>query len=142
MRHLLVVANETLSSRQLTDAMRDEMAAGPTTFHLLVPASHSGQRSNWTEAAVRTTARDHLTEALMQFLAEGFPVTGEVGDASPVAAVGDVLLREGHDAFDAVIVSTLPRTLSRWLRLDAPSRIERTTGLPVRHVVAQTVESP
>jgi hypothetical protein len=141
MRHLLVVAHETLLSPQLADAMHDEMVSGPTTFHLVVPASHSGQRANWTEAAVRTTAGDHLTEALLHLLGEGFPVTGEVGDASPVAAVGDVLLREGRHAFDAVIVSTLPHTFSRWLRLDAPSRIERSTGLPVRHVVAQTVGS-
>lgn len=137
MRHLLVVAHQTLDSPQLVHALRDEMAAGPCTFHLVVPVRHDSHRGTWTEAEVRATAQQHMEAALMAFLAEGFPVTGEVGDASPVTAVGDVLLREGRAAFDGVLVSTLPHAFSRWLRLDAPTRIERNFGLPVRHVVAQ-----
>jgi GABA permease len=56
-----------------------------------------------------------------------------VGDPDPVAAVGDALrARE----FDEVIVSTLPRGVSRWLRLSLPHRLERMTDLPVHHVIA------
>ncbi|MGY1622082.1 hypothetical protein ACI789_07810 [Geodermatophilus sp. SYSU D00965] len=36
---------------------------------------------------------------------------------------------------DAVIVSTLPLGLSRWLRRDLPGRLERAARLPVEHVV-------
>jgi hypothetical protein len=35
-----------------------------------------------------------------------------------------------------VIVATLPQHLSRWLHRDFPRRVERLTGLPVRHVIA------
>jgi hypothetical protein len=58
-------------------------------------------------------------------------VTGEIGDANPVHAVGDVLLR---DTFDEIIISTLPQGPSAWLRQDAPSRIRRLYGVPVTHV--------
>ena len=45
-------------------------------------------------------------------------------------------------AFDGIVVSTLPHSVSKWLRMDAPNRIERRSGLPVRHVIGQPVTSP
>ena len=56
-----------------------------------------------------------------------------VGDPDPVAAVGDAL--RSHE-FDEVVVSTLPRGISRWLRLSLPHRLRRMTDLPVLHVTA------
>ena len=138
MRRVLVVAHQTLDSAQLDDAMRDELARGPCTFHVVVPVRHDSNRGTWTEADVRAVAAERLDTALARFRAEGLPVTGEVGDSSPVTAVGDVLLREGRGAFDLVLVSTLPHGFSRWLKLDAPTRIARSFEVPVRHVVAQT----
>jgi hypothetical protein len=135
MRRHLVVAHQTLGSSELLEAMRDQLAAGPCTFHLLVPKSHSGSGLTWTDGKAHTEAAAHLEEARLRFVAEGLAVSGEVGDAHPVDAVGDVLRREGDRAFDGVIVSTLPHTVSRWLHLDVPHRIQRSTGLPVVHVV-------
>ena len=37
-----------------------------------------------------------------------------------------------HDS--EAIVSTLPHTVSKWLKMDLPTRIERSTGLPVTHI--------
>ena len=56
-----------------------------------------------------------------------------VGDPDPVAAVGDALRSR---EFDEVIVSTLPRGVSRWLRLSLPHRLRRMTDVPVLHVTA------
>ncbi len=74
---------------------------------------------------------------MLRFLAEGLPVSGEVGDANPVYAVLDVLRREGPTAFTGIIVSTLPHAISHWIHLDAPRRIQRNTTLPVTHVVGR-----
>jgi hypothetical protein len=90
----------------------------------------------WTEAKVRATAQEHLNQALSGFRLGGFTIDGEVGGTSPVDAVSDVLLRDGHDTYDMVLVSTLPHTISRWLKVDVPTRIARSTGLTVRHVEA------
>ena len=63
--------------------------------------------------------------------AAGSNVRGLVGSHDPVAAVEDALNMHG---FDEAIVSTLPAHLSRWLRLDLPSKVEGM-GVPVTRVV-------
>jgi hypothetical protein len=57
-----------------------------------------------------------------------------VGDADPVAAISDVW---DPANFDEVVVSTLPTGSSKWLAIDLPHRVEKMTGVPVTHVVAQ-----
>jgi hypothetical protein len=136
MRRCLVVANQTLDSPRLEDAMLDEVRSEPCGFHLLVPMRPGAEGMTWTEAQVRATAQERLNQALSGFRLGGFAVDGEVGGTSPVDAVADVLLRDGHDAYALVLVSTLPHTISRWLKVDVPNRIARSTGLPVRHVEA------
>ena len=135
MRRYLVVANQTLSSQELVDELTSRAAEEESTFHLLVPPTH-GEGLTWTERHDRELAKEHLDEAIDRFAAAGLTVTGEVGHDSPVASVDDLLRRDHHaDAYDEVIVSTLPVTLSRWLKMDAPSRIQRLTTLPVHHVI-------
>ena len=79
-------------------------------------------------------AQRRLDEALVHLRHLGAEVTGEVGDASPVRAVGDVLLRE---PVDEILLSTLPPGPSRWLRQDVIHRIERNYDVPVTHIVGQ-----
>jgi hypothetical protein len=135
MRRYLVVSHQTLASPELLEAMRAKTAEEDTTFHLLVPIHHGEPGLTWTLSHDRAVARRALQDALERFRADGFQVDGEVGGDSPVDGVRDVLLSEGSDAFDGIIVSTLPHTVSKWLKVDAPSRIQRGTHLPVQHVV-------
>jgi hypothetical protein len=139
MRRYLVVAHQTLGSPELLEAMRQQLDQGPCAFHLVVPEYHGGSGLTWTEGQVRAEAARHLEEARLRFTVEGLAVTGEVGDASPVEAVATVLRRDGRTAYDGVIVSTLPHSVSKWLRLDAPARIQRNTGLKVIHIVGHPV---
>jgi hypothetical protein len=141
MRRYLVVAHQTLGSPELLDAMRARLDEGPCTFHLVVPELHTGSGGTWTEGEVKRAAAAHLEEARMRFTAEGLAVTGEVGDANPAEAVAQAMRTQGSDAFAAVIVSTLPLGVSKWLKLDAPSRIQRSSGLPVVHVVGHPVHA-
>jgi len=156
MRRYLVVAHQTLASPELRDAMLARLSEGPAAFHLLVPQRQGGGGQNgggqngggqrgggqrgggmsWTEGDRRAVAEVALEEARLAFTGQGFAVTGEVGDANPSYAVSDVLIRLGPDAFDEIIISTLPLGVSRWVHLDVPARVARTTELPVTHVVA------
>ena len=55
-----------------------------------------------------------------------------VGDPEPLNAVQDAVNLHG---FDEIIVSTLPARVSRWLRLDLPSKLGGL-GLPVTTITA------
>ena len=54
-----------------------------------------------------------------------------VGDPDPFAAVGDVLHCR---RFDELVVATLPRGISTWLRVGLPGRLRRLTDLPVTRI--------
>ena len=139
MRRYLVVAHQTLGSPELLEAMRDQLAEGPCTFHLVVPEYHGGGLT-WSEGEVRRRAELRLEDARLAFTTAGLAVSGEVGDSNPVEAVEHAIRRDGDDAFDGIIVSTLPHGISKWLGLDVPSRLKRKTGLDVRHIIGADVQ--
>lgn len=134
MRHYLVVANRTLCGEHLVRLVEERIASGPCRFRVIVPATHPW--GSWTEGGAHAEAQRRLDDALARFRAVGADVTGEVGDANPVRAVGDALLREPADE---ILLSTLPIGASRWLGRDVVRRMERTHRLPVVHVVAEPV---
>jgi hypothetical protein len=132
-QRILVVANRTADSPDLIAALRHRAAQAPTRFTLLVPAVPYGlswaadMKAGWPGAAARAE------RSVARMRQAGLEVGAIVGDPDPFAAVGDVLhARE----FDEVIVSTLPRGVSRWLRLSLPGRLRRVTELPVTQVTA------
>jgi GABA permease len=131
MRHYLVVANQTLKQSELKEKIRACLDAGPCDFFLLVPATRTHGPVQWTPADANALARRRLDGALERFRALGADVVGEVGDPSPVVAIGGVLRRR---SFDALILSTLPTGPSQWLRGGVPARIERLFKVPVELV--------
>lgn len=139
-RKILVVANRTADSPDLIEALRGRAAEESTGFTLLVPAVPHGlawaadMKAGWSEAALRA---DRAGNRIRQAGLELEEVI--VGDPDPFAAVGDVLhARE----FDEVVVSTLPRTISRWLAVGLPARLRRTVELPVTEVSAKPIAQP
>lgn len=132
--HVLVVANRTAESDELLAALRERAQEGPVRFTLLVPATPHGVAWAADMHSGGAEAESHMTRAVERLREAGLEVEGVTGDPDPVAAVQDVV-NKGEE-FDDAIVSTLPTHLSRWLKLDLPRRVERATGLPVRHVQA------
>jgi GABA permease len=134
-RRYLLVANQTLGGEHLVRHVRRLLAQGPCSFHVLVPATPPRDMAMWTEGEAHAVAGERLRAALERLRALGAEADGEVGDARPIEAINDVLLR--GEAFDGIILSTLPPGLSRWLRLDLPHRVEAQFGLPVAHLVGR-----
>jgi hypothetical protein len=134
-RHL-IVAHRTLGGHHLLDHVRRLREEGPCRFHLLVPVEHP--MGSWSDGQCRAAAKKVLQEGLDRFHDERIIADGEVGDANPVYAASVVLRREGPDAFDSIVVSTLPAGPSRWLHLDVPSRMRKAfPDLEVVHLVAE-----
>ena len=131
---VLVVANRTAATPALIAAVRERAARGPATFTLLIPNASSGlERIADPEDHAETEAQGTLELALPLLEdAAGGPVTGMIGAPEPLDAIQDAVNLHG---FDEIILSTLPQRVSRWLRLDLPSKLN-VLGLPVTTVTA------
>jgi hypothetical protein len=129
---VLVVEHKTTATPALLDAIRERARRGPCVFTLLVPNPAPGlHKVVDPEDLGAGQARGTLDETLPALQnATGMPVEGIVGDADPVAAVEDAINLRG---FDEVIISTPSPRLSRWLRLDLPSKVSGM-GVPVTKV--------
>ena len=134
MRRYLIVANQTLAAEPLVSRMRELARAAPSSFLVVVPATPPRDHL-WTEGEARATARSRLDAALARFAELGAEVEGEVGDGNPMLAIGDAL--RDHGPFDEIVISTLPKGLSKWLKVDLPHRAEASFGLRVTHVVEE-----
>jgi hypothetical protein len=134
---LLVIANRTVESTEIRDAIVDRATAGPVHVTLVAPAS-TGAGS---VRACRLETAQRLERAVQRLAEAGVPVEGVVGDSDPIVAVQDAW---DPRSFDEVIVATLPTGVSRWMAADLPHRVERLTAARVTHVVAtaQPAASP
>jgi hypothetical protein len=132
--HVLVVAHQTAATPALLDAVRERARSSPATFHLVVPRQAHGMHK---VVDPQDTGDDEANEVLLTALpklteAAGAPVRGSLGDAEPLCAIQDAV---NLGQYDEIIISTLPRRMSRWLKLDLVSKT-RALGLPVAHVEA------
>jgi hypothetical protein len=132
---VLIVAHKTAATPALIEAVRARAEQGSATFTLLVPnAAHGLHALVDPEDQEQSEAEQILALALpLLEPAAGGKVEGMVGDPSPMNAIQDAINLHG---FDEVILSTLPVRVSRWLKLDLPSKVAGL-GLPVTTVTAQ-----
>jgi hypothetical protein len=133
-QRVLVIANRTADSPDLIALLRRRLGEEGMSFTLLVPAVPHGlswaanMKAGWSPAITRA-------EAALQRMRDCGIALEEVvvGDPDPFAAAGDVL----HTGdFVEVIVSTMPRGISNWLKLGLADRLRRTFEIPVTQVTA------
>lgn len=153
MGRYLIVANQTLGGAELEQKVKERIDHGEGRFYVVVPmVEPEHEVVNWApqdpmfgapvpthvnEDALeqaRTRSRHRLDAMIEKITSLGGEAEGEIGATEPVRAVEAVLERE---SFDEVIVSTLPAGISRWVKMDLPSRIDRITDCPVTTVEAR-----
>lgn len=148
-KRYLIVANETLAGDVIPGLVADRVKAGPSEFHVVVPATPSketqrlravtgdpvsgyatvdlvGLREAQGRDRNRAQARlETFTDRLSDY---DELMSSEIGGPDPFAAVSQVM---GRSSFDEIIISTHAAGVSKWLRLDLPSRVERAFSVPV-----------
>jgi len=128
MSTVLIVANQTLPSQALAEAIAERVRAGITSFYVVVPATPAGKGMTWDEEGSRREARERLDQFVAQLAEQHVEADGEVGDRDPVSAVRDALRNR---EVDEVVLSTFPPGISRWLGQDVPSKLRHNVGVPV-----------
>jgi hypothetical protein len=109
---------------------------GPASFHLLVPNPAPHAELTDSERRQRHTEGEHVLALALPLIdkASGTQAEGSVSARhDPMDAIEETL--RGGD-FHEIMVSTLPRHVSKWLHADLPGRLSHL-GLPVTMVVAE-----
>lgn len=138
MARYLLVAHQTAESQELRSRVVDLVQKDPAAeFVLVVPATPvgllptiGGETRSAVQVARMRAIRAHasLEEAGARVLA------ARIGSYDPFVAAEEEL-RSGH--YDAIVISTLPPGLSRWLRQDLPAKVARRfPNLQLVHVIA------
>ena len=122
-RRVLIAANRTAATPLLLEEVRRLALEQPTSFSLLIPDTPRGEHTDWTI---------ELALPLLERAAHG-PVEALTGEQDPFEAIRKVV---ADGDFDLVIISTLPRRVSKWLRRDLPRRVE-SLGVPVKVITPE-----
>ena len=142
MARYLVVANQTLGGEELLARLEELATEESCELRLLVPVTDTEGLQQWDYPPIDRVIPDahriatalaagRLEHELARLARADVTARGEVVEADPIERAQELL---GEEQYDAVVVSTLPRRLSRWLLMDLPHRIARLSNVPVIHV--------
>ena len=101
----------------MLDRVKELTQEQPSTFSLLIPDVPRSEQTDWTL---------ELALPLLERAARG-RVQGLTGGEDAFEAIRSTI---AQDPYDLIVISTLPRRVSRWLRRDLPRRVEGL-GVPV-----------
>lgn len=157
MSRYLILANQTLGGAALERTIEHRIKATGDPFYVVVPSVQpehevryvmprdpsllgpppdEGRREQAYELA-RQRSQGRLDVMLSRIRALGGEAEGTVGPTDPFEAATQAM--EG-ETFVEVIISTLPIGISRWVKMDLPSRVERNADCPVTVVEAEELD--
>jgi hypothetical protein len=140
-RHILVVANETVAGSRLIDAVKQK-AAGQDVELVTVLAPVNTPRAGYVvyEDTRRAAAGRRLDRTLAELREAGIPAHGLVVESDPADAVRDAFGMLDPKPTD-VILSTHPVEKSGWMRKNVVDRVRKAAGdVPVEHIVVEIGE--
>jgi uncharacterized membrane-anchored protein len=134
---VLVVADHTAVTPELADALRTRVQTGPATFHVLVANPAPSAEVTEHERKRHHEEGERVLDLTLPFVARavGAHISGSVSIRhNPMDAIEEAL----HDGdFHEIILSTRAHSVTHWLHLDLPRKVEHL-GLPTTTIVAAT----
>ena len=123
--HTLVVATQTVNSKDLVDRLEERARERPHRYTFIAPASGEISREEVCDRLASTMAALYRVEA---------DATGQpMGSSEPFAAVRNAI---EHYRVDDILVSTFAGRESKWISEGLIDRIEEITDTPVTHFEA------
>jgi hypothetical protein len=122
----LVVANQTATSPELTERLKQLAAEGPRRFIIVVP------QDGGLGTAVRA-ARDRMRSIVGSLRESGIVAAGMIGDPDPYTAVMNAVQ---FFLVSEIVISTLPETRSKWVADKLVERVQKAVPARVEHVTA------
>jgi len=138
-RHVLVVANETVGGGKLLEAIRERAERGPIRCTVICPQDVPPKGLVRYDKTSRSVAQIRLDLTLRWLREMGIEVEGGVMDPDPFVAVKGAVREWGPDE---IIISTRPYPRSGWLHRDLVKRIADHSKLPVEHVMVDLEDEP
>ena len=138
---VLVLANDSVGSRELHDALSAIGADQDTVFQVVVPvspvetgvAATHGPLDVWE--ATRAVAEQRLAQTIADLRAENLAADGALGEYRPMRALATAV-----ESFrpDQIVIATPPPEQSIWHRFDVVDRARADYKVPVMHVISQS----
>jgi hypothetical protein len=122
--HTLVVATQTVASKELIGRLRAEAAERPHRYTIISPPSGALSREEVCERLARTLAELYRAEV---------DATGQPMSPAPLAAVRNAI---EHYRVDEVLISTLAGEQSKWVAEGLVDDVRAMTDKPVEHFEA------
>jgi hypothetical protein len=138
-KHVLVIANETVAGQSLIDVLKERAAEEEIRVTVVAPINAPREGYVVYEDTRRASAGRRLDRTLGSLREASIPASGLVVDTDPVNATRDAIA-QAEPPIDEIVISTHPKERSGWMQRNVPERVRKAAGdLPVEHVVVDVM---
>src|SRR4051794_6130355 len=124
--HTLVVATQTVNSKDLIDRLEQRAKEGPHRYTFICPRSGAISREEVCARLAATLAEMYRNE---------IDATGQPMSPDPFHAVQNAI---EHYRIDDILISTLKGEQSKWLEEGLLEKVQAVTDKPVEHIESGT----
>jgi hypothetical protein len=124
--HTLVVATQTVNSKDLVDRLEERAKEKPHRYTFICPRSGAMSREEVCE---------RLAATLAEMYRNVIDATGQPMSPDPFQAIENAI---EHYRIDDILISTLKGEQSKWLEEGLIEKVKGTTDKPVEHIEAGT----
>jgi hypothetical protein len=124
--HMLVVATQTVNSKDLVDRLKERARERPHRYTFICPRSGTISREEVSSRLAATLAEMYRNE---------IDATGQPMSPDPYHAIENAI---EHYRIDEILISTLKGEKSKWLEEGLIEKVQHLTDKPLEHIESGT----